>query len=105
MQHWCADNLADRYADDLDSECRALVRELGAAGFLKLSVADAKHRPDVRSLAIARETLAYHCGARRFRLRDAGAGLGRDLAVRNGRAEARLAAEGRERARRSPPSP
>ena len=34
-------------------------RELGAAGFLKLCVADGKTRPDVRSLAIARETLAY----------------------------------------------
>ena len=54
LQSWCADNLADRYADDLDSECRMLVRELGAAGYLKLCVADADSRPDVRSLAIAR---------------------------------------------------
>jgi acyl-CoA dehydrogenase len=60
LETWCADNLDGRFADDLDSECRSLVRELGAAGFLKLSVADGKHRPDVRSLAIARETLAYH---------------------------------------------
>ena len=60
LDGWCADNLADRYSDDVDSDCRMLVRELGAAGFLKLCVADAKHRPDVRSLAIARETLGYH---------------------------------------------
>jgi acyl-CoA dehydrogenase len=60
LQQWCSANCEDRYADDLDSECRALVRELGASGFLKLCVADAKRRPDVRSLAIARETLAYH---------------------------------------------
>ena len=58
LQQWCADNLTGRYAEDLDSECRALVRELGAGGFLKLCVADSKHRPDVRSLAIVRETLA-----------------------------------------------
>ena len=58
LQSWCAANCANRYADDLDSECRMLVRELGASGFLKLTVADADARPDVRSLAIARETLA-----------------------------------------------
>ena len=54
LQNWCADNIADRFADDLDSECRTLVRELGAAGFLKLTVARGDARPDVRSLALAR---------------------------------------------------
>ena len=54
------DNPRRPHGDDLDAECRALVRELGSAGFLKLCVADGEHRPDVRSLAIARETLAYH---------------------------------------------
>ncbi len=47
-----------RHGDDLDAECRRLVAELGSAGFLKLCVADGDTRPDVRSLAIARETLA-----------------------------------------------
>ena len=32
-RHGASDNLAGRYAEDLDSECRALVRELGARGF------------------------------------------------------------------------
>jgi acyl-CoA dehydrogenase len=73
---WCAVNCADRFADDLDSECRALVRELGAAGFLKLTVADAKHRPDVRSLAIARETLAYHSALADFAFAMQGLGSG-----------------------------
>src|SRR5213080_2262539 len=36
LETWCAANLTGRYAEDLDSECRALVRELGAAGFLRL---------------------------------------------------------------------
>ena len=76
LQGWCADNLTDRYAEDLDSECRALVRELGAAGFLKLSVADAKHRPDVRSLALARETLAYHSALADFTFAMQGLGSG-----------------------------
>ena len=73
---WCADNLADRYADDVDSECRTLVRELGAAGFLKLCVASGPTRPDVRSLAIARETLAYHSGLADFAFAMQGLGSG-----------------------------
>jgi acyl-CoA dehydrogenase len=73
---WCADNLADRYADDHDSECRTLVRELGGAGFLKLCVADGKHQPDVRSLAIARETLAYHSALADFAFAMQGLGSG-----------------------------
>jgi acyl-CoA dehydrogenase len=76
LQDWCADNLADRYADDLDSECRSLVRELGAAGFLKLTVADGRHRPDVRSLALARETLAYHSALADFAFAMQGLGSG-----------------------------
>jgi acyl-CoA dehydrogenase len=76
LQQWCADNLTGRYAEDLDSECRALARELGAAGFLKLTVADGKHRPDVRSLAIARETLAYHSGLADFAFAMQGLGSG-----------------------------
>jgi acyl-CoA dehydrogenase len=73
---WCGDNLADRYADDLDSECRMLVRELGAAGFLKLCVANGDTRPDVRSLAIARETLAYQSALADFAFAMQGLGSG-----------------------------
>jgi acyl-CoA dehydrogenase len=76
VQAWCSDNLTGRYAEDLESECRALVRELGGAGFLKLSVADAKHRPDVRSLAIVRETLAYHSALADFAFAMQGLGSG-----------------------------
>src|SRR4051812_5484500 len=76
LDQWCADNLTGRYAEDLDSECRALVRELGAAGLLKLSVADGNHRPDVRSLAIARETLANHSALADFAFAMQGLGSG-----------------------------
>jgi acyl-CoA dehydrogenase len=76
VQDWCAANLTDRYADDLDSECRSLVRELGAAGFLKLCVSDGNHRPDVRSLAIGRETLAYHSALADFAFAMQGLGSG-----------------------------
>lgn len=47
-------------SDDPDSSCRMLVEQLGRSGFLKLCVADGESRPEVRSLAIAREVLAYH---------------------------------------------
>ncbi len=57
-------------------ECRRLVAELGSAGFLKLCVADGDARPDVRSLAIARETLAYHCGLADFAFAMQGLGSG-----------------------------
>jgi acyl-CoA dehydrogenase len=76
LRQWCSVNCADRYADDLDSECRMLVRELGAAGFLKLCVADGKRRPDVRSLALARETLAYHSALADFAFAMQGLGSG-----------------------------
>ena len=52
------------------------MRELGAAGFLKYCVADGKQRPDVRSLAIARETLAYHSGLADFTFAMQGLGSG-----------------------------
>ncbi|HET7605348.1 MAG TPA: acyl-CoA dehydrogenase family protein [Sphingomicrobium sp.] len=76
LQQWCSDNLAVRIADDLDSECRMLVRDLGAAGFLKLTVADGDSRPNVRSLAIARETLAYHSALADFAFAMQGLGSG-----------------------------
>ncbi|MFL6726152.1 MAG: acyl-CoA dehydrogenase family protein [Sphingomicrobium sp.] len=76
LADWCAANLAGRFAENLDDECRALVRELGAAGFLKLTVSDSKHRADVRSLAVARETLAYHSGLADFAFAMQGLGSG-----------------------------
>jgi acyl-CoA dehydrogenase len=76
LSKWCDVNLSGRFAEDLDSECRALVRELGAAGFLKLCVANGGRRPDVRSLAIARETLAYHSALADFAFAMQGLGSG-----------------------------
>ena len=75
LQGWCGSNLPERTAN-LDADCRSLVRELGSAGFLKLCVADGKTRPDVRSLAIVRETLAYHCALADFAFAMQGLGSG-----------------------------
>ena len=77
IEQWCADHLTNRLPHaDVDRECRTLVRELGAAGFLKLCVADGESRPDVRSLAIARETLAYHSALADFAFAMQGLGSG-----------------------------
>ena len=76
LQQWCAGNLSDRYVDDVDAECRMLVRELGAAGFLKLCVADGETRPDVRSLAIARQILAHRSALADFAFAMQGLGSG-----------------------------
>jgi len=76
LERWCADNLSVRCSDDLDSECRTLVRALGAAGFLKLCVAQGDKRPDVRSLAIARESLAYNSALADFAFAMQGLGSG-----------------------------
>jgi acyl-CoA dehydrogenase len=75
LQHWCSDNVAE-HGTDLDAECRRLVSALGSAGFLKLCVADGDARPDVRSLAIARETLAYHSALADFAFAMQGLGSG-----------------------------
>jgi len=74
LRDWC--NRLPSDSDDLDETCRTLVRALGGAGFLKLCVADGKTRPDVRNLAIARETLAYHCGLADFAFAMQGLGSG-----------------------------
>ena len=76
LEHWCAANATDTHGDDIDSECRSLVRALGDAGFLKLCIGDGDKPPDVRSLAIARETLAWYSGLADFTFAMQGLGSG-----------------------------
>lgn len=75
LDRWCDSELPKR-SGDLDEDCRNLVRALGSAGFLKLCVADGDTRPDVRSLAIARETLAYRSALADFAFAMQGLGSG-----------------------------
>src|SRR6476469_6775962 len=74
LRNWCA-HLQDE-GESVDAYCRELVATLGGAGFLKLCVADGDRRPDVRSLAIARETLAYHSALADFAFAMQGLGSG-----------------------------
>jgi len=73
---WCAANIRDGHDEDVDAACRALVGKLGAAGFLNLCVADGDRAPDVRSLAIARSTLARSSGLADFAIAMQGLGSG-----------------------------
>jgi alkylation response protein AidB-like acyl-CoA dehydrogenase len=75
LDGWASTNLTATHDSDVDAACRTLVRELGAAGFLELCVG-VSHIPDVRSLAIARETLAYHSGLADFAFAMQGLGSG-----------------------------
>ena len=66
--------------DDVDAACRTLVRHLGEAGWLR-AVAPAAYGGegetfDVRTLCLARETLAYHDGLADFAFAMQGLGTG-----------------------------
>jgi acyl-CoA dehydrogenase len=76
LDTWCSDHLGDEHPHDVDAACRALVHDLGSAGFLKLAVADGGKAPDVRSLAIARATLARASGLADFAFAMQGLGSG-----------------------------
>jgi len=74
LQSWCDD--MPRGSGDLDEDCRQLVNWLAKGGFLKFCVANGDTRPDVRSLAIVRETLAYHSALADFAIAMQGLGSG-----------------------------
>jgi alkylation response protein AidB-like acyl-CoA dehydrogenase len=70
---WAAESLAHAHGADADAICRRLVRDLGCAGYLHHCVSDA---PDVRSIALLREVLAYHAGLADFAFVMQGLGSG-----------------------------
>ena len=76
LEDWCKANLDGAHPQNVDAACRALVRDLGHAGFLNLCVANEDSAPDVRSLAIARAILAYHIGLADFAFAMQGLGSG-----------------------------
>jgi len=79
---WTARELAAVDLDDrdVDATCRALVRQLGAAGWLRYVVpapyGGAFERLDVRSICLARETLARVSGLADFAFAMQGLGAG-----------------------------
>lgn len=71
--------LADGH-DDVDATCKALVRALGDAGWLRHCVpaayGGASEMLDVRSIALLRQTFAYHSGLADFAFAMQGLGSG-----------------------------
>lgn len=81
LEQWCQANLSHHHDEaDIDGECRALVRALGEAGWLRYCVPAAyggvHDQLDVRSLALIRETLARHSGLADFAFAMQGLGSG-----------------------------
>jgi acyl-CoA dehydrogenase len=80
LARWADATLPALPHDDVDAACRARVRALGEAGFLK-AVMPAEHgglhpRLDVRTLCLARETLAFRDGLADFAFAMQGLGTG-----------------------------
>ena len=71
---WAA-GLDYAHGEDADAVCRRLVADLGKAGFLKVC-APGGAEFDVRSIALLRETLAYHSGLADFAFVMQGLGSG-----------------------------
>ena len=76
LDEWCTTNLHVDHGGDTDDACRALVAQLGAAGWLTHSGADTGERLDVRTLCLIRETLARHDGLADFAFAMQGLGMG-----------------------------
>jgi len=72
---WAAANLGYAHDEDADAVCRRLVKDLGAAGFLRHCAPGTDHF-DVRSIALLREVLAYHAGLADFSFVMQGLGSG-----------------------------
>jgi acyl-CoA dehydrogenase/2-aminobenzoate-CoA ligase len=78
---WAAAQVHDAHGDDVDATCRALVKQLGQAGWLAHAVAGTQHGGaadviDTRSICILRETLGFHSGLADFAFAMQGLGSG-----------------------------
>jgi alkylation response protein AidB-like acyl-CoA dehydrogenase len=80
LERWCEAELRHAHGEDVDAECRALVRKLGDGGWLRYCVPAAyggvHDTLDVRSLALIRETLARYSGLADFVFAMQGLGSG-----------------------------
>ncbi|WP_119353752.1 acyl-CoA dehydrogenase family protein [Azohydromonas sediminis] len=81
LDAWCAAHLDVDHGADVDATCRALVRALGAAGWLRHAVAGTAHGGvgeaiDTRAICLIRDTLARHDGLADFAFAMQGLGSG-----------------------------
>ena len=79
---WAAQHVGGQGHDaDVDAQCRALVRQLGSAGWLRHAVAGTAYGGateviDTRAICLLRETLAFHHGLGDFAFAMQGLGSG-----------------------------
>ncbi|HMM55900.1 MAG TPA: acyl-CoA dehydrogenase family protein [Candidatus Desulfobacillus sp.] len=81
LEAWSGASLGDVPHDDVDASCRALVKRLGEAGWLRYAVGGTAHGGqfetiDTRSICLLRETLARHSGLADFAFAMQGLGSG-----------------------------
>ena len=81
LDAWAMALVPQAHGHDVDAECRALVRSLGAGGWLRHAVAGTAHGGaaeviDTRAICLARETLARHSGLADFAFAMQGLGSG-----------------------------
>ena len=81
LDAWAFEHVAHAHGPDVDAHCRALVRALGAGGWLRHAVAGTAHGGaadaiDTRAICLARETLARHDGLADFAFAMQGLGSG-----------------------------
>lgn len=76
LHAWAEGALDNIDHEDTDAACRQLVSELGKAGWLQHTAAEEGERLDVRSLCLARETLARRDGLADFAFAMQGLGTG-----------------------------
>jgi acyl-CoA dehydrogenase len=81
LHEWITAQLQAEHHPDVDAQCRALVRQLGAAGWLRHAVAGtafggAAEHIDTRAICLLREMLAWHHGLADFAFAMQGLGSG-----------------------------
>jgi len=81
LDAWAAQHVRDAHGDDVDAQCRALVRALGDAGWLRHAIGGTAYGGagdaiDTRAICLVRETLARHNGLADFAFAMQGLGSG-----------------------------
>ncbi|WP_069261931.1 acyl-CoA dehydrogenase family protein [Paraburkholderia nodosa] len=94
IEAWAREHLVHVPHDDVDATCRALVRKLGEAGWLRYGVGGTAYGGhgdtiDTRAVCLLRETLAKHSGLADFALAMQGLGSGAISLAGNGAQKSR----------------
>ncbi|WP_418319981.1 acyl-CoA dehydrogenase family protein [Piscinibacter sakaiensis] len=81
LDAWAAQHIDQHHATDVDAQCKVLVKQLGAAGWLRHAVGGTEHGGnvdviDTRAICLIRETLARHSGLADFAFAMQGLGSG-----------------------------